>query len=109
MRQSDRHPCSPLSTPTKPAEEELSNPLPTYLLSWNPMSVSKWPNNGANSAATRRGEIMRIRWSTGGLSYIAPGDRIFLGKLGQHPMGVIASNVAASDCFEDIRPGSSEA
>jgi 5-methylcytosine-specific restriction protein A len=73
----------------------------SYLLSWNPHSAFTWPNNKANSAATRRGEIVRIRWSTGGASGIVPGDRIFLGKLGQDPIGVIASGVAASGCFED--------
>ena len=75
--------------------------MPTYLLSWNPLSAFKWPNNGANSAATRRGQIVHIRWSTGGTTCIVPGDRIFLGKLGRHPIGVVASGVAASDCFED--------
>lgn len=75
--------------------------MPTYLLSWNPDSAFAWPNNAANSAATRRGEIVRIRWSTGGTNRIITGDRIFLGKLGKDPIGVIASGVAASDCFED--------
>jgi hypothetical protein len=75
--------------------------MPTYLLQWDPHSAFKWPNNAANSAATRRGEIVHIRWSTGGTTRIALGDRIFLGKLGHAPIGVIASGVAASDCFED--------
>jgi 5-methylcytosine-specific restriction protein A len=75
--------------------------MPTYLFSWNPLSAFTWPNNSANSAATRRGEIVRLRWSTGGTTSIVAGDRIFLGKLGQDPIGVIASGVAASDCFED--------
>ncbi len=75
--------------------------MPTYLFSWNPLTAFKWPNNAANSAATRRGEIVRLRWSTGDLTSVVPGDRIFLGKLGQDPRGVIASGVAASGCFVD--------
>jgi len=75
--------------------------MPAYLLSWNPRSAFTWPNNRANSAATRRGAIVHMRWSTGGKDCIVPGDRIFLGKLGSDPIGVIASGVAASDCFED--------
>lgn len=75
--------------------------MPTYLFSWNPLTAFKWPNNGINSAATRRGEVVHVRWSTGGMTRIVPGDRIFLGKVGQNPTGVIASGVAASDCFED--------
>lgn len=75
--------------------------MPTYLFSWNPLTAFKWPNNSANSAATRRGEIVRIRWSTGGTTSIVSGDRIFLGKVGQQPIGVIASGVAASGCFND--------
>lgn len=75
--------------------------MPTYLFSWNPLTAFKWPNNGANSATTRRGGVVHIRWSTGGTTCIVPGDRIFLGKIGQNPTGVIASGVAASDCFED--------
>jgi 5-methylcytosine-specific restriction enzyme A len=75
--------------------------MPAYLLSWSPRSVFTWPNNVANSASTRRGEIVHIRWSTGGNKSILPGDRIFLGKLGQDPVGVIASGVAVSDSFED--------
>ncbi|MGA2714999.1 MAG: HNH endonuclease [Bryobacteraceae bacterium] len=75
--------------------------MPTYLFSWNPLTAFKWPNNGVNSAATRRGKVVHIRWSTGGTTCIVPGDRIFLGKVRQHPTGVIASGVAVSDCFED--------
>jgi 5-methylcytosine-specific restriction enzyme A len=75
--------------------------MPTYLLSWNPRSAFTWPNNGANSAATREGRVVHIRWSTGGTTGIVPGYRIFLGKLGRPPIGVIASGVAASQCFED--------
>jgi hypothetical protein len=73
----------------------------TYLFSWNPLTAFKWPNNGVNSAATRRGKVVHIRWSTGGTTSIVPGDRIFLGKVSRDPTGVIASGVAASDCFED--------
>jgi len=75
--------------------------MPTYLFSWNPLTAFKWPNNSVNSAATRRGKVVHIRWSTGGTTCIVPGDRIFLSKVSQHPTGVIASGVAASDCFED--------
>jgi hypothetical protein len=75
--------------------------MPTYLFSWNPLTAFTWPNNGVNSAATRRGEVVHIRWSTGGTTCIVPGDRIFLAKTARQPTGVIASGVAASDCFED--------
>jgi 5-methylcytosine-specific restriction protein A len=75
--------------------------MSAYFFAWNTRGTFKWPNNSANSAASRRGEIVHIRWSTGGVGDIVPGDRIFLGKLGDDPVGVIASGVAASGCFQD--------
>lgn len=75
--------------------------MPTYLFSWNPLSAFPWPNHGAHSAATRWGAVVHTRWSTGGITCIVPGDRIFLAKTGEHPTGIIAAGVAASDCFED--------
>ena len=73
--------------------------MPTYLLNWNPNRF-KWEKLAADSAATYRGEIVHDSWSTGGAKAIQPGDRIFLGRQGVEPKGVIASGVAASPYFE---------
>jgi len=75
--------------------------MPTYLLNWNPNRAFKWPTNAEDSTRTRRGEIVRLSWSTGGTKRIRPGDRIFLGKQGVEPKGVIASGVASSPFFEE--------
>ena len=74
--------------------------MPTYLLNWNPNRAFTWPTNADDSSRTLRAEIVNLRWSTGGTRRINPGDRIFLGKQGVEPKGVIASGIATSSVFE---------
>src|SRR5262245_19852674 len=70
--------------------------------SWNPNRAFKWPTNAADSTRTRRGEIVTLHWSTGGTKRIVPSDRIFLGKQGRDPKGVIAAGIASSSFLEDV-------
>jgi 5-methylcytosine-specific restriction protein A len=79
--------------------------MPTYLLNWNPKRAFKWTENADESARTRREEPVPRDWSTGGTKRIVPGDRIFVGKQGVEPKGVIASGYAISKVFEKAHFG----
>jgi 5-methylcytosine-specific restriction protein A len=79
--------------------------MPTYLLNWNPERAFKWSQNAEESDRTRRGEMVPREWGTSETKRIIPGDRIFIGKQGVEPKGVIASGYATSLCLEKAHFG----
>ena len=73
--------------------------MATFLNQWNP-KLLQWDTNGEDSNRTRTGYKVRLRWSASQRKSIAVGDRIFLGTVGQHPKGIIASGHATSPSFK---------
>jgi len=81
------------------AKEPAISSRPAYLLTWNPGRWN-WRKLSTSVSATRAGEIVRCRWSTGGTRKIHLGDRAFLLVQGEEPRGIIASGYVASEVYE---------
>ena len=69
--------------------------MATFLLTWNPERW-QWTNVLVMSDATRNGERLPERWSTGNTKSIKAGDRLFLLRQGKVPIGLVASGTATS-------------
>lgn len=67
----------------------------TYLLTWNPNRWT-WDTLARDARRSTEGDIVKERWSSGNTKRIAPGDRLFLMRLGMEPRGVVASGWAIS-------------
>lgn len=77
-------------------EGEALPPAATYVLLWNPTSW-EWPQDEREHAKRLINELGEAAdtWSTGSRrSGIHPGDRIFLLKVGEKPLGMIAAGTA---------------
>lgn len=68
----------------------------TYLLTWNP-SRWVWDTLARDARRSAEGDVVKERWSSGNTKRIAPGDRLFLMRLGVEPRGIIASGWALSE------------
>lgn len=67
-----------------------------YLLTWNP---ARWHWEDLPQAvidANSEGRYLS-RWSCGNTRFIAPGDRVFLMRLGVQPKGIMGSGVVVSE------------
>lgn len=75
--------------------------MATYLLVWNP---NRWFWADLPDVVQRigRGEPLIRRWSCGSNKRIAPGDRVFLIRLGREPRGIIGSGTITDGSFEDV-------
>jgi len=67
----------------------------TYLLTWNPNRWT-WDTLARDARRSAEGDIIKERWSSGNTKRIAPGDRLFLMRLGVEPRGIVASGWAIS-------------
>lgn len=74
--------------------------MAAYLLVWNP---NRWHWADLPDVVERvgRGEPLVRRWSCGANKCIAPGDRVFLIRLGRHPKGIIGSGTVVVPPYED--------
>lgn len=79
-----------------------ANPLQrqTFVLTWNP-TKSPWSELSGHVAALQRGESQLLRWSTGNSRQLAPGDRVFLLRLGEEPKGIIGCGTVDTYVFEE--------
>ena len=77
--------------------------MKTWLLTWNP-GLRPWDDvlNGYNEmyGEVNSAGFSYCKWTCGVNKSIAPGDRIFLIRLGVEPRGMIASGYAVSPVFE---------
>jgi hypothetical protein len=71
--------------------------MPAYLLTWNPERWA-WPDLRDQAAIVRAEGSYADTWSVGSRQ-IAPGDHLYLIRLGRSPRGIIASGVAASEVY----------
>jgi 5-methylcytosine-specific restriction protein A len=71
--------------------------MAAYLLTWNP---ARWPwtDLGDYIAAIERDGAIDDRWNVGSRK-IAPGDRLFLMRLGKEPRGVAGAGRATSAVY----------
>jgi hypothetical protein len=67
----------------------------TYLLTWNPNRWT-WDTLARDARRSTEGDVVKERWSSGNTKRIAPGDRLFLMRLGMEPRGIVASGWAIS-------------
>lgn len=75
--------------------------MATYVLTWNP---AKWPwaTLKQDIARFRKEGKLEDRWSTGVTRKIAPGDRVFLLKQGEHGQhGIMASGITTAGTHTD--------
>lgn len=75
--------------------------MATYLLVWNP-NRWHWADLADVVQRVGRGEPVVSRWSSGSNRRIAPGDRVFLIRLGRKPKGIIGSGTVIVAPYEDI-------
>ena len=64
--------------------------MKTYLFAWN-QKLFPWPEHSDAIKQLRKKGKANIKWSCGNTQVIAPGDRIFLIKIGSSPKGIVAS------------------
>ena len=67
----------------------------TYLLTWNPNRWT-WDTLPEDAQHSIEGDVVKECWSSGNTKRIAPGDRLFLMRLGVEPRGILASGWAIS-------------
>ncbi len=75
--------------------------MTAYLLTWNPARW-EWSYLQKSIAEVKTQGYCRERWGCGATKKIAPGDRVFLMKLGKEPRGIVASGWATTRVYEDL-------
>jgi hypothetical protein len=75
--------------------------MAAYLLVWNP-NRWHWADLADTAEKVGRGEPVTDRWSCASNKRIAPGDRVFLIRLGREPRGIIGSGIVTEGSFLDI-------
>lgn len=74
--------------------------MATYLLTWNPKRW-EWTDIGESIDEIKDVGYSDTSWSSGVTKRIAPGDRVFIIRLGKKPRGIFASGWATSHVYED--------
>ena len=80
---------------------EFEKEIATYILTWNPGRTPWYPKEyGKLVLATKKDQIVSMRWSCGKTKRITRGDSLFLLRQGSD-RGIIASGYADSDPYYD--------
>lgn len=75
--------------------------MKTYLFAWN-QKLFPWPKHHEALKQLAIEGKATVRWSCGNTKVIAPGDRMFLIKIGSHPKGLVASGYVTRAPFYDV-------
>jgi 5-methylcytosine-specific restriction protein A len=74
--------------------------MSTYLLTWNPKQFPFTDIHECIEQIRQDGKL-ELSWSTGSRKNMAPGDYLYLMRLGMNPRGIIGSGVAVNAIFQD--------
>ena len=74
--------------------------MATYLLKWSAKRY-RWDDMQENTETVRTQGYCELSWSCGGTKRVAPGDRVFLIRLGEDPKGIVASGCVSHGPHEE--------